>query len=72
MIGVRCVDDKSTCVDRGIDAVLREYRHSRGKLLSHSSEQTPLRGRDSPPAGQWRYFRNFVAYKKELITYEYG
>ena len=29
-------------------------------------------GRGSPPAGQWRYFRNFVAYKKELITYEYG
>ena len=72
MIGVRYVDDKSTYVDRGIDAVLREYRNSRGKLLSHSSEQTPLRGRGSPPAGQWRYLRNFVAYKKELITYEYG
>ena len=72
MIGVRYVDDKSTCVDREIVAVLREKIHSRGKLLSRSSEQTPLRGRGRPPAGQWRYFRNFVAYKKELITYEYG
>ena len=72
MIGVRHVDDKSTCVDRENTAVLREKIHSRDKLLSHSSEQTPLRGRGSPPAGQWRYFRNFVAYKKELITYEYG
>ena len=32
MIGVRYVDDKSTCVDRGIDAVLREKIHSRGEL----------------------------------------
>ena len=32
MIGVRYVDDKSTCVDRGIVAVLREKIHSRGEL----------------------------------------
>lgn len=32
MIGVRYVDDKSTYVDRGIVAVLREKIHSRGEL----------------------------------------
>ena len=32
MIGVRYVDDKSTCVDRGIVAVLRVKIHSRGEL----------------------------------------
>ena len=37
MIGVRCVDDKSTYVDRGIVAVLREKIHSRGELSLSSS-----------------------------------
>ena len=37
MIGCRYVDDKSTCVDRGIVAVLREKIHSRGELSPESS-----------------------------------
>ena len=32
MIGVRYVDDKSTCVDRENTAVLRKKIHSRGEL----------------------------------------
>ena len=37
MIGVRYVDDKSTCVDRENTAVLREKIHSQGELSPQSS-----------------------------------
>lgn len=47
MIGVRYVDDKSTYVDSGIVAVLREKIHSRGELsLSFSGGIDVVRRRE--------------------------
>ena len=47
MIGVRYVDDKSTCVDRENTAVLREKIHSRGELsLSLSGGVDVVRRRE--------------------------
>ena len=47
MIGIRYVDDKSTCVDRGNTAVLREKIHCRGELsLSFSEGIDVVHGRE--------------------------